>query len=52
MYLTILNKLRPAYNFNRKDQVILLMITDNKKWHHLSAKKLSALHRGIHQITL
>ena len=31
------------YNIKRKNQVILLMITDGKKWHYLSVKKLSAL---------
>ena len=31
----------------RKNQVILLMITDNEKWHYLAVKKLSALFRGI-----
>ena len=42
-------KIRPAYvskyNFNRKNQVILLMIIDNKKWHYLAVKSLSALLR-------
>ena len=44
-------KIRFAYvskhNFNWKNRVILLMITDNKKWHYLAVKKLSALLRGI-----
>ena len=31
----------------RKKQVILLMITDGKKWHYLPVKRLSALLRGI-----
>ena len=31
----------------RKNQVILLMITDGKKWYYLSVKKLSAILRGI-----
>ena len=35
------------YNFKRKSQVILLMITDDKKWHYLSVKSLSKLLRGI-----
>ena len=35
------------YNLNRKNQVILLMITDGKKWHFLPVKSLSALFRGI-----
>ena len=44
-------KIRLAYkskhNFKRENQVILLMITDSKKWHYLAVKKLSALRRGI-----
>ena len=35
------------YNSKRKNQVILLMITDGKKWHYLAVKSLSALLRGI-----
>ena len=35
------------YNLNRKNQVILLMIIDGKKWHFLAVKSLSALFRGI-----
>ena len=35
------------YNLTRKNQVILLMITDGKKWHYLAVKRLSALFRGI-----
>ena len=31
----------------RKSQVILLMITDNDKWHYLVAKKLFALFKKI-----
>ena len=44
-------KIRLAYkskhNFKRENQVILLMITDGKKWHYLAVKSLSALFRGI-----
>ena len=44
-------KIRPAckskHNFNRENQVILLMITDGKKLHYLAVKSLSALIRGI-----
>ena len=44
-------KIRLAYkskhNFKRENQVILLMITDGKKWHCLAVKSLSALLRGI-----
>ena len=31
------------HNFNCENQIILLMITDGKKWHYLAAKSLSAL---------
>ena len=44
-------KIRHAYkskhNLNRKNQVILLIITDGEKWHYLAVKSLSALFRGI-----
>ena len=44
-------KIRLAYkskhNFKRENQVILLMITDGKKWHYLAVKSLSALLTGI-----
>ena len=44
-------KIRLAYkskhNFKRENQVILLMITDGKKWHYLAVKSLPALLRGI-----
>ena len=30
-----------------KNQIILLIITDGKKWHYLVVKKLSALFKGI-----
>ena len=38
---------KSKYNLERESQVILLMITDGKKWHYLAVKKLSALLRGI-----
>ena len=38
---------KSKYNSNCENQVILLMITDGKKWHYLAVKKLSALVRGI-----
>ena len=34
---------RSEYNNKRKKQVILLMITDGKKWHYLAVTNLSAL---------
>ena len=34
-------------NSNREKQVILLMISNEKQWHYLPVKKLSALLRGI-----
>ena len=33
--------------FKCKNQIILLMIADAKKWHYLAVKKLSVLLRGI-----
>ena len=38
---------KSKYNFKRENQVILLMITDGKKWHYLPFKSLSALFRRI-----
>ena len=38
---------KSKHNLNRENQVILLMITDSKKWHYLAVKKLSALFKGI-----
>ena len=38
---------KSKYNLNRKNKVILLMITDRKKWHYLAVKSLSALFKGI-----
>ena len=38
---------KSKHNLNRENQVILLMITDSKKWHYLAVKKMSALLRGI-----
>ena len=38
---------KSKYNLNRKNKVILLMITDGKKWHYLAVKSLSALFKGI-----
>ena len=36
-----------GYNFERKNQIILLIITDGEKWHYLAVKSLSALFRGV-----
>ena len=38
---------KSKHNFKRKNQVILLMITDGKKWHYLVVKRLSSLLKGI-----
>ena len=38
---------KSKYNLTRENQVILLMITNGKKWHYLAVKGLSALFRGI-----
>ena len=44
-------KIRHAYksknNLTRENQVILLVITDDKKWHCLAVESLSALFRKI-----
>ena len=34
-------------NFNFKNKVFLLMITDGEKWHYHAVKNLSALLRGV-----
>ena len=48
-------KIRLAYklehNFKRENQLILLMITDGKKWHYLAAKTFSVLLRGRRDFT-
>ena len=38
---------KSKYNHMRKNQVILLMITNGKKWHYLAVRSLPALLRGI-----
>ena len=38
---------KSKHNLGHKNQVILLMITDGKKWHYLAVKGFSALFRGI-----
>ena len=44
-------QIKPAciskYNNKRGNQVILLMTTDNEKWHYLAVKSISRLLRGI-----
>ena len=35
------------HNFKRENQVILLMITEGRKWHYLPVKSLLTLFRGI-----
>ena len=44
-------KIRLAYkskhNFMRENQVVLLMVTEGKKWHYLTVKRVSALLRRI-----
>ena len=34
---------KPKYNLNYKNKVILLMITDGKKWHDLAVKSVDYL---------
>ena len=38
---------KSKYNLKHKNQVILLMITNGKKWHYLAVKSLCALLKGI-----
>ena len=38
---------KSKYHLTRKNQVILLIIADGKKWHYLAVKSLSALFREI-----
>ena len=38
--------IKSKHNLKRKNHVILLIITDNKIWHHLSVTELSGLFRG------
>ena len=38
---------KSKYNLERENQVVLLMISDSKKWHYLAVKSLSALFRQI-----
>ena len=49
--LCITHEIRHAdkskHNLNRENQIILLIITDGKKWYSLAVKKMSALLRGI-----
>ena len=37
---------KSEYNPKRKNQVILLMITEGKKWHYIAIRSLSALQRN------
>ena len=38
---------KSKYNLIRENQVILLMITDDEKWHYFDVKSLSVLFREI-----
>ena len=38
---------KSKHNLTREKQVILLMITDGKKWHYTAVKRLSGLLRGV-----
>ena len=44
-------EIRQAYkskhHLNRENQLILLMITDDKKWHYLAVESLSALFKEV-----
>ena len=37
---------KSKYNPKRKNQVILLMINDGKKWHYIAIRSLSALQKN------
>ena len=43
----ICHAFKSKYNSTRKNQVILLRITDGEKWHYLAVTKLSALLKEI-----
>ena len=38
---------KSKHSFMRENQVLLLMITEGKKWHYLNVKRVSALLTGI-----
>ena len=44
---TITHVYKSKYNLTRENQVILLMISDNEKWHYFTVRSLSALLKGI-----
>ena len=44
---TVRHAYKSKYNLAHENQVILLMITDDKKWHYLTVRSLSALLKGI-----
>ena len=44
---TIRHAYKSKYNLTREDQIILLMISDNEKWHYLTVRSLSALLKEI-----
>ena len=44
---TIRHSYKSKYNLTRENQVILLMISDDEKWHYLTVTSLSALLKGI-----
>ena len=37
----------PKHNIKRENKIVLLAITNSKKWHYLAVKSFSALLRGI-----
>ena len=44
---TIRHAYKSKYNLKRKNQVILLMISDGEKWHYLTVRSLNALLKGV-----
>ena len=44
---TIRHAYKSKYNLTREDQIILLMISDDEKWHYLTVRSLSTLLKEI-----
>ena len=44
---TIRHAYKSKYNLTREDQIILLMISDDEKWHYLTVRSFSALLKEI-----
>ena len=44
---TMIHAYKSKYNLKRKNQAILLMISDGENWHYLTVRSLSALFTGV-----